>query len=186
MDTTANLAPNARQPRYSRTGARGGLRFLAIWVALAVLVALCLVVVPRAASLMTFRLILPFIAFLAIAAMGQAIVLMARGIDLSVPGIVAMSSALILGVSNGSDDRMWLAIAAALGVATLIGLINGLLVAVLRLNALIVTLATGAITTGITLFYRQGFAAEARVPEALGTWASLRLWGGIPLSAVIA
>jgi ribose transport system permease protein len=151
-----------------------------------VLVALCLVLVPRAVSLMTLRLILPFVAFLAIAAMGQAIVLMARGIDLSVPGIVALSSAVILGVSNGSDDRMWIAIAAALGVATLIGLVNGLLVAVLRLNALIVTLATGAITLGLTLLYRQGFAAEARVPETLADWASLRVWGGVPLSAVIA
>jgi ribose transport system permease protein len=38
----------------------------------------------------------------------------------------------------------------------------------------------------VTLWYRQGFAAEARVPEALAEAASLRLWGGIPLSAVIA
>jgi ribose transport system permease protein len=81
---------------------------------------------------------------------------------------------------------MGIAIAAALGGATLIGLVNGLLVAVLRLNALIVTLATGAITTGLTLFYRQGFAAEARVPEALAAWASRRVWGGIPVSALIA
>lgn len=126
------------------------------------------------------------IAFLAIAAMGQAIVLMARGIDLSVPGIVAISSAVILGVSNGSDDRLWIAIAAALGVATLIGLVNGLLVAVLRLNALIVTLAMGSIVSGLTLWYRQGFAAEARVPDALAGVASLRVTGGIPLSALVA
>ncbi|MGZ9810253.1 ABC transporter permease [Pseudoroseicyclus sp. H15] len=187
MDMTSNLASTAaRPPRYSRKGVKGLMRFFAIWIALAVLVALCLVFVPRAVSPMTFRLIMPFIAFLAIAAMGQAIVLMARGIDLSVPGIVAMSSAVVLGVSSGSDDRMWLAIAAALGVSTLLGLINGLLVAVMRLNALIVTLASGSIITGLTLLYRQGFAAEARVPDKLAAWASMRLWAGIPLSAVVA
>lgn len=185
MDMTTNLTPTIA-PRYSRKGTKGRMRFLAIWIALAVLVLLCLIVVPRAVSLMTFRLILPFIAFLAIAAMGQAIVLMARGIDLSVPGIVGLSSAVLLGVSNGADDRLWIALPAALGAATLAGLVNGLLVAVLRLNALIVTLATGSIIGGLTLWYRQGFAAEARVPESLAAAASLRLWGGIPLSAVIA
>lgn len=186
MDTTTNLAPG-RPDRYSKRGfLKGHMRFLAIWVALAVLVLLCYIFVPRAVSLMTFRLIMPFIAFLAIAAMGQAIVLMARGIDLSVPGIVAMASAVILGISHGSNDMLWVAIAAALGVATLIGLINGLLVAVLKLNALIVTLAMGSIVAGLTLWYRQGFAAEARVPPALAQFASKRVWGGIPVSALIA
>lgn len=161
------------------------LRFAAIWIALAVLVLICAIFLPRSVSLMTFRMNLPFIAFLAIAAMGQALVLMARGIDLSVPGIIAMSSALILGVSGGSDERAWLAIAVALAVATLIGLVNGILVAVLKLNALIVTLATGAIVTGITLWYRQGLAAESKVPDALAAFASSRP-AGFPVSAWIA
>lgn len=161
------------------------LRFLAIWGALAILLVLSAVFLPRSVSAMTFRMNMPFVAFLAIAAMGQAIVLMARGIDLSVPGIIALSSALILGISGGSDDRMWLAIVVALGAATLIGLINGLLVAVLRLNALIVTMAVGAIMSGITLWYRQGFAAEAKVPEALADFAGWRP-AGLPVSAWIA
>lgn len=158
------------------------LRFVAIWIALALLLITCLIFVPRSVSLMTFRLNMPFIAFLAIASMGQALVLMARGIDLSVPGIIAMASAVLLGVSGGSDDRLWLAVLAALGVATAIGLVNGVLVAVLKLNALIVTLATGAIVTGVTLWYRQGFAAESKVPDALAEIASSRPLT-IPLSA---
>ncbi len=162
----------AAKPGFARP--RLQLRFLAIWVALAILLIGCMIFVPRSVSMMTFRLNLPFIAFLAIASMGQALVLMARGIDLSVPGIITMSSALILGVSGGSDDRLWLAVGTALLVATAIGLVNGLLVAVLKLNALIVTLATGAIITGITLWYRQGFAAEAKVPDALAEIASSR------------
>lgn len=183
---TTSLSAPARAPRYRSRGIRGHLRFLAIWGALALLIVICAVFLPRAVSLMTFRLIAPFIAFLAIAAMGQALVLMARGIDLSVPGIVAMSSAVLLGVSSGQDSRMALAVTAALGVGALIGLVNGILVAVLRLNALIVTMAVGAIVTGLTLWYRQGFAAEARVPDAVAGFASARLAGGIPVVAVIA
>jgi ribose transport system permease protein len=172
--TTPARAVDLKKATPSLARPRVQLRFLAIWIALAILLLGCMIFVPRSVSLMTFRLNLPFIAFLAIASMGQALVLMARGIDLSVPGIIAMSSALILGVSGGSDDRLWLAIALALLAATGLGLLNGLLVAVLKLNALIVTLATGAIVTGITLWYRQGFAAEAKVPDALAEFASSR------------
>jgi ribose transport system permease protein len=172
--TTPARAVDLKKATPSLARPRVQLRFLAIWIALAILLLGCMIFVPRSVSLMTFRLNLPFIAFLAIASMGQALVLMARGIDLSVPGIIAMSSALILGVSGGSDDRLWLAIALALLAATGLGLLNGLLVAVLKLNALIVTLATGAIVTGITLWYRQGFAAEAKVPDELAEFASSR------------
>lgn len=182
------LPARAMVPPASRRGLPGPrlqLRFVAIWIALALLLLACLVFVPRSVSMMTFRLNLPFISFLAIASMGQALVLMARGIDLSVPGIIAMSSALLLGVSGGSDDRLWLAVLVALLVATAIGVVNGVLVAVLRLNALIVTLATGAIVTGVTLWYRQGFAAESRVPDAWAAIASSRFLT-VPLSAWVA
>ena len=47
---------------------------------------------------------------------------------------------------------------AALSSAAVIGLLNGVLVAVLELNALIVTLAIGAITSGVTLWYRKSSA----------------------------
>ena len=172
MTTPARTIEMAPEKRFLRP--RLQLRFLAIWIALAILLLGCLIVVPRSVSLMTFRLNMPFIAFLAIASMGQALVLMARGIDLSVPGIITMASALILGVSGGSDDRLWFAVGVALLAATTIGLVNGMLVAILKLNALIVTLATGAIVTGTALWYRQGLAAEAKVPDALASIASSR------------
>lgn len=157
------------------------MRFLAIWIALAVLVAACAVFLPRSVAPTTIQTVLPFVAFLAIAAMGQALVLMGRGIDLSVPSIVSLSSAVLLGVSQGSDDRLWLAIGAALLAAVCIGAVNGFLVAVLRMNALIVTLATGAVVGGVTLWYRQGLAAEAKVPGSLADFASSRV-AGLPIS----
>ena len=83
--------------------------------------------------------------------MGQTLVLMARGIDLSAPAIIALSSTVLLGVSGGHDDRMAIAIGVALLAAVAVGLVNGLLVALLKLNALIVTLSTGAIVSGVTL-----------------------------------
>jgi ribose transport system permease protein len=162
------------------TTARGGripMRFAAIWLVLLVLVGFCAVVVPTSLMPSAFLTIAPLAAFLAIAAMGESLVLMSRGIDLSTPAIITLSSTLILGISGGRDEAMMLAIGIALLSAVGIGLINGILVAVLELNALIVTLAVGAITTGATLWYRESLPAESRVPPVLADWGGSRIFG---------
>ncbi|MEX0854044.1 MAG: ABC transporter permease [Cucumibacter sp.] len=153
------------------------LRFAAIWIAFAVLLALSALIAPRSLLPTTFLAVIPFAAFLAIASMGEAIVLMSRGIDLSIPAIMALSSTIILGFSRGRDEDMLVAIAAALAFAVAVGLINGVLVAVLRLNALIVTLAVGAMVSGATLWYRESLPAESRVPPALAEWGGSRVIG---------
>lgn len=153
------------------------MRFAAIWIALLALMLIGGILLPRSIQFAAIASILPFGAFLAIAAMGQTLVIMARGIDLSVPAIVTLSSTLLLGVSGGSDGAMLWAIVVALLGAGMIGLLNGILVAVFRLNALIVTLAVGSIVSGLTLWYRQGLPAEATVPVALAEFGSARLLG---------
>lgn len=161
------------------------MRFVAIWIALAALLAACAIFLPRSVDPGTLMSIIPFAAFLTIAAMGQASVIMARGIDLSVPAIVSISCSVLVGVSQGSDARLLPAMAAAFAVALAVGAVNGLLVAVLKLNALIVTLAMGAVVTGLNLWYRQGLAAESKVPPALADLGSARVLG-IPASVWLA
>jgi ribose transport system permease protein len=153
------------------------MRFTAIWVALLVLMILGLIFMKRSVDITAILAILPFAAFLAIASMGQAIVLMARGIDLSVPSIIMLSSTILLGVSGGSDENLAIAIIAAIACAALVGVVSGALVAILKLNALIVTLAVGAIVTGITIWIRQGLQAEAAVPGALADFGGARFLG---------
>ena len=158
-------------------GPRVQMRFAAIWIALAALLVVGGIVVPRSLLPQNMLAVMPLAAFLAIAAMGQSLVLMTRGIDLSIPAIVTLSSTLLLGVSGGSDSGLVAAIVVALLAATAIGLINGMLVGLLQLNALIVTLAVGAILSGVTLWYRQGLPAESGVPPMLADWGGTRLAG---------
>ncbi len=157
----------------------GGLpkRFLAIWGALAVLLVIGALFLPRSVAPGTILSILPFAAFLAIASMGQALVIMVRGIDLSVPAIVTLSSTMLLGISGGSNEHLMIAIVGALALSALVGLANGILYSVFRLNALIVTMAVGAIVSGITLWYRRGLPAEATVPTAISEFGSARFLG---------
>ena len=153
------------------------MRFLAIWLALVALIAVGGIIAPRSLLPSTFLATIPLAAFLTITATGEALVLMSRGIDLSIPAIVTLSSTILLGFSGGRDGDIVLAVVAALLFATAIGIINGTLVAVLKLNALIVTLAVGAMTSGATLWYRETLPAESRVPPALADWGGSRLFG---------
>lgn len=141
------------------------------------LIMFCAVIAPRSLLPSTFLAIIPLAAFLAIASIGEALVLMARGIDLSIPATITLSSTLLLGISGGEDGGLFQAVLGALLFATAIGLINGFLVAVLKLNALIVTLAVGAITTGATLWYRSALPQESRVPPELAKWGDARFLG---------
>lgn len=151
------------------------MRFVAIWIGLGALLLISRLVIPHSVEVSGLMSILPFAAFLTCVTMGQTLVLMGRGIDLSPPAIISLTSTTLLGVSGGHDDRMWLAIGVALLAAVAVGLANGVLVALVKLNALIVTLSTGAIVSGLTLWYRQSLAAESKVPATLadfgGAWA---------------
>ena len=152
-------------------------RFVAIWLAMLGLIVFCAIVAPRSLLPSTFLAIIPLAAFLAIAAIGETLVLIARGIDLSIPAVITLSSTIVLGFSGGHDEAILYAVCGALLFATLIGLINGILVAVFELNALIVTLAVGAITTGATLWYRDSLPQEARVPPGMAAWGDARFLG---------
>src|ERR1700732_3520396 len=125
----APSAPASRRFRF-RT------RFTAIWIAMLGLIVFCAIVAPRSLLPSTFLAIIPLAAFLAIAAIGETLVLMARGIDLSIPAVVTLLSTIVLGLSGGHDEAILTAVCGALLVAMLIGLINGILVAVFELNAL--------------------------------------------------
>jgi len=170
------VGPGPRAAPVSRRW-RFRTRFAAIWVAMAALIVFCAVIAPRSLLPSTFLAIIPLAAFLAIAAIGETLVLMARGIDLSIPAVITLSSTIVLGVSGGHDDAILIAVCGALVFATLIGLINGVLIAVFELNSLIVTLAVGAITTGATLWYRGTLPQEARVPPGMAAWGDARFLG---------
>lgn len=177
--TKATAAPSRKTTKPSKrfTGGQIQMRFVAIWIAFGFILLLGAVFLPRSIQVSSLQSIMPFAAFLAIAAMGQSLVIMARGIDLSVPAAVTLSSTVLLGVSGGTEGNLILAVVIAIGAAVAVGLVNGFFIAVLRLNALIVTLAVGAIAGGLTLGYRRTLQAEATVPQALADFGGARFLG---------
>lgn len=88
---------------------------------------------------------------LAIAAVGTTLVLISGGFDLSVAGIISLSNVMAATLLTKYQEAPLLAILAIVLVGLAIGLLNGLLIVLLRLQSLAVTLATFICSTGIAL-----------------------------------
>jgi ribose transport system permease protein len=157
-----------------------GARFVPVWIATGVLMLVAAIIAPAALQSTSWAFVLPYMTVLALAALGQMLVVMHAGIDLSTPGVVFLGGYLIVGVGQGSNDRLALAILACLGLGVLVGLVNGILVGILQLNPLIVTLAVGQIVFAEGLHYSNGLA-ETEVPSRLSSFAQNRPIGIISL-----
>ena len=190
---TGGLGLHARRRATSLlTDALVGARFVAVWIAAAALLVIAAIIAPEALQSTSWSFVLPYMTILAIAALGQMLVVMHAGIDLSTPGVMFLGGYLIVGVGHHSNGRLWLAILACLGLGVLVGLVNGILVGILRLNPLIVTLAVGQIVFAEGLRYANGLA-EAEVPSRLSSFAQHRplsisavFWTGAAITLAVA
>lgn len=96
------------------------------------------------------RVFLPII----LMSIGQAIVILGGGIDISVGGIVSIVNTVLatrVGL-NGSPEEMWKYIFISLLIGLLAGAINGFFIAYLRLQPIITTYATSFLYAGLALF----------------------------------
>lgn len=152
-------------------------RYLSVWIAIGLLVVTALLIAPETLTRTSFTAVLPLTSFLALAALGQMLVVMTGGIDLSIPGVMTLAAIMVVGVSGGVDARLPTALGAALGVSLLIGFTSGVLVGVLKLNPLIVTLAVGQIVYGAALAYAEDVPNEASVPPGFSAWVTAPLLG---------
>lgn len=109
--------------------------------------------------------------FLGIAAIGQTLVILIGGIDLSVPALISGAN-LVCTFLSGKGWSFILVIVFVLGCAAVVGLINGFTIHKFAVPPLIVTLATGAIVTGLTLGWTKGGQVSGQVPNWLTSFSS--------------
>ena len=131
----------------------------------------------------TLLTMLPFAAALAIASLGQTLVVMQGGIDLSVAGGLSLYVVIVTKYPAGDNSRLSAAIGIAFLAAIAAGMVNGFLVGRMRLNPIVATLGTNALLFGAVLWYTAGIpttttARLARVGSGL--------WLGIPIPVYIA
>jgi ribose transport system permease protein len=96
------------------------------------------------------RVFLPII----LMAVGQAIVILGGGIDISVGGVVSIVNTVLatrVGL-DGSPQEMWKYVFLSLFIGLLAGAINGFFISYLRLQPIITTYATSFLYAGLALF----------------------------------
>src|SRR5215218_1494 len=155
--TEARSAPPGQNVQYSLTtvsygDTRRGLmdrssrrlrnpsRFSAIWIATALLFALSPLLAAGSVSETALLSMLPFAAILAIAAVGQTLVVQQGGLDLSVPGTISLAAALMVQIPDGDGGRLLPALLAIAAVAVATGLLIGVAVTWLGITPLVATL----------------------------------------------
>jgi ribose transport system permease protein len=126
---------------------------------------------------------LPFASALAIAGLGQTLVVMQGGIDLSVAGGLSLYVVILTRYPAGDNSRLLPAIGIAFLAAIVAGSVNGFLIGRMRLNPIVATLGTNALLYGAVLWYTSGIptTTTARLARLGGG-----LWLGIPRPVYVA
>lgn len=119
---------------------------------------------------------------LGLVAVGQTIVIVAGSLDLSVAYLVGLCSLVAAETMAGSDGMMVPGVLLALGVAAVVGLVNGLVVTVLKVNAFIATLGVALILRG---YLEENYTGPAgSVPRAFQHLGFDRI-GPVPVGVLL-
>ena len=181
MTTVPQSSPSRRQT--ARITVNSGLViFVALYAAIAFLQ-------PNYLEPGLFMSFLRRAAPLVILACGQLYVILTGGFDLSmgaVATLVVLAASILI---DGDPDATWAVIGALYTVGIAVGLVNGLVIAFLKVPSIIATLGTMLLVNGLALAWSGG-AARGDLPDNfrnLGrlVWRDVPVIGTLPLAALV-
>ena len=111
-------------------------------------------------------LVLQQVMVVGVIAIGQTLIILTAGVDLSCGTVMALGSIVMTKLAAELGLPVPLAIASGIGVTTLFGAINGLLVSAVKLPPFIVTLGTLNIAFALTQLY-SGAQTVTELPESM-------------------
>lgn len=138
---------------------------------------------PRALSSYAIAALMNNTAPLALAAAGQALVVISRGFDLSVAGVISVCNVTLAVYPMEGPGGAVLSMLMCILIGVSVGAVNGWLVAVLRLQSIAATLATMIISQGIALVILK--APGGAVAEWITYEMTDRLWKTVPISGLV-
>jgi ribose transport system permease protein len=120
---------------------------------------------------------------LVIAATGLTLVIISGGFDLSIGGVVVLANVILATHSGTTTGSGTVAILVALGAGLLVGAINGLLVAYLRVQSIAATLGTFIMCSGISLVIMP--SPGGSVPSFISPGLNSTIAGWLPVSLLV-
>jgi rhamnose transport system permease protein len=137
---------------------------------------------PHFLTLDSLRIILLLTPLIMIGAMGQMLVIAARHVDLSIGSTLGFS-AIVTGMMFRYHPEIpwWLGFVVSIGIGGILGLLNGVLITLFRLPAIIVTLGTLNLYRGLTFIVSNAKQIDRQyVPGALKGMSTTSPILGIP------
>jgi ribose transport system permease protein len=165
---------------------RPGLRLstgLTLALAFLLMCVIFTILTPDFASWANVKNILRTLPVVGIVAIGETLVLLAGGVDISVGSVAAMAGVIASMLWVTESFNIWVCAAAALAVGALVGVINGTLVTRLKINPLITTLATFAIVRGLSFALTNGKTNQ--LVEESFQFLGRGDTGGIPFALIL-
>jgi ribose transport system permease protein len=120
----------------------------------------------------------------AIIAGGLTVALIVGEMDLSIANLASFAGVLVTGLMVNYHLPMGMAIVVVLIVCILIGIMNGIIITKLRVNAVVATLGTGSIIVGLNFAYARGVPIASGLPDAFQN-LSIGKTMGIPNNILI-
>jgi ribose transport system permease protein len=132
----------------------------------------------------SMRAMLVLAGLLAVASVGQTLVVIIGGIDLSIPYVIGFAN-VVAAQLTGEGINFVLVCAIVSACALLIGALNGALSAWLKIHPLIVTLGVGTVAQGAVLIWTHGFPSGS-APTFVSDFVSIGgSMGPLPVPGLI-
>jgi ribose transport system permease protein len=124
-----------------------------------------------------FKNILNDMAISAIIAAGLTVPLVGGDFDMSIGYIASFSGLLVVGLLSNNQLPIPLAVLAVVGIGVVIGVVNGLIVSKIGVNAFIATLGTGTVVVGLNYAYSGGIPLQLTHGLSFTEISIGRIWG---------
>lgn len=149
----------------------------------AVLVLLTAAISPAFRSSTNLQNVLTNVAPLAIVVLGQCMVILVRGFDLSVSSVMATAAVIATQFEGAGARAFLLTLLATLVMSLIIGFANGFLVTKRGMSPFLATLATMIVLQGIRFAWTRG-APSGRVPPEIEVIGAGRFYG-VPVNLLV-
>jgi ribose transport system permease protein len=171
------VADVERLPRPTSRRIRMSRGLLTVLIALVALAIASLIFAPSSMSSGALQGMLPFAAVLAIASLGQTLVVQQGGFDLSIAGSISLTIVICTHEAHGNSSEFPKVLVMSLAFALVAGLLNGLLIGRLGINPIVATLGMNA------LLYAVVIAISGGTPRRT-TDIQAKIFGGSALGSI--
>jgi ribose transport system permease protein len=155
-----------------------------VYLLAAIVFVVTCIAIPGFLSAPSIRALLVLSSILGVASIGQTLVVIVGGLDLSIAAVIGLSS-VMLAVLTGKGWSFWLTALVIAATVVVVGVVNALVSYFLRTPSLVVTLAVASVLVGITMGLNTGSAGGTIPGWITNSVSTNQDTGGLPVPPIV-